>query len=118
MHPGVLSCDPDASVTDPARIMATNHVHSLAVVAPDQDWLIVTDLDLVKAGIQRGEQTARTIARRPMLTVEPAQPLLEAAQLMLSHNTSHALVVEPRTNRPVGVISTLDLAGVLAWGEA
>jgi hypothetical protein len=26
-------------------------------------------------------------------------------------------VVEPRTGRPVGVVSTLDIAGILGWGR-
>jgi hypothetical protein len=32
-------------------------------------------------------------------------------------HTSHAVVVEPRTDRPVGVLSTLDIAGILGWGR-
>ena len=35
---------------------------------------------------------------------------------MLEHGTSHAVVVEPRTGRPIGVLSTLDIAGILGWG--
>jgi hypothetical protein len=28
-----------------------------------------------------------------------------------------AVVVEPHTDRPVGVLSTLDVAGILGWGR-
>ena len=35
---------------------------------------------------------------------------------MLEQGTSHAVVVEPGTGRPVGVLSTLDIAGILGWG--
>ncbi len=52
-----------------------------------------------------------------MLTVEPRMPLREAAQLMLRHGLAHVVVVDPQTQRPVGILSTLDLAGVLGWGE-
>ena len=27
MHPGILSCEPDASLTEVAKMMATHHVH-------------------------------------------------------------------------------------------
>jgi CBS domain-containing protein len=44
-------------------------------------------------------------------------PLREAAQLMLRHGVGHLVVIHPETLRPIGVLSTLDIAGVLAWGE-
>jgi CBS domain-containing protein len=125
VHPGILSCDPDAPLTDVARTMATHHVHSVAVIGVSHEepecgvWAIISDLDLLEAGIRGGgERTARQIASRPLISVEPAMPLREAAELMLSHRTTHVVVVEPGTQRPVGVLSTLDVAGVLAWGEA
>jgi CBS domain-containing protein len=45
-------------------------------------------------------------------------PLREAGELMLKHGVSHLIVVDPTTQRPTGVLSTLDIAGILAWGEA
>jgi hypothetical protein len=36
---------------------------------------------------------------------------------MLTHSSSHVVAVDPETRRPVGILSTLDIAGVLAWGE-
>jgi len=44
-------------------------------------------------------------------------PLREAAREMLAHGVSHVVVADPVAKRPVGVLSTLDVAGVLAWGE-
>jgi hypothetical protein len=37
---------------------------------------------------------------------------------MLTHGTPHLLVIDPGKQRPIGILSTLDIAGVLAWGEA
>ena len=31
MHPGILSCDPDATLTEVARMMSTHHVHCIVV---------------------------------------------------------------------------------------
>ena len=124
MHPGILSCEPDASLTEVAKMMATHHVHCVAVVGVSQEepecfvWGIVSDLDLVKAGIGEQEQTARTLASQPVVVVDPSMPLRDAARHMLDHGVSHAVVTDPLAHRPVGVLSTLDVAGVLAWGEA
>jgi hypothetical protein len=37
---------------------------------------------------------------------------------MLAERASHLVVVEPESERPVGILSTLDVAGILGWGEA
>jgi CBS domain-containing protein len=125
MHPGILSCEPDATLTDVATIMANHHVHCVAVIGISHEqpecfvWGIVSDLDLVRAGLANGsEVSARELATEPVVVVEPAMPLREAVREMLAHRASHAIVVDPAAKRPVGVLSTLDVAGVLAWGEA
>jgi CBS domain-containing protein len=125
MHPGILACEPDASLTEVAQTMVMHHVHCLAVVGISHEeprcgvWSVISDLDLVRAGIHAGEaQSAGTIAQQPLVTVEPSLPLREAGELMLRHTVSHLVVVEPGTQRPIGVLSTADIAGVLAWGEA
>lgn len=124
MHPGLVSCEPDASAAEVAQLMATHHVHCIAVVGISHDkpecfvWGIISDLDLVEAGIRdEGELTARDLAGQRIVTVEPSLPLREACQVMLTHNASHLVVTDPDAGRPIGILSTLDVAGVLAWGE-
>ncbi len=124
MHPGILSCDPDLPVTEIARLMATHHVHCLAVVGVSHEqpecgvWGIISDLDLLRAAIGDREATARSLATEPVLSVDARTWLTDAARLMLKHGTSHLVVVEPDSERPIGILSTLDVAGLLAWGEA
>jgi CBS domain-containing protein len=125
MHPGVIACDPEATATELARVMSGQQVHCLVVMGVARGrageslvWGMITDLDLIGAGLSGGaEQTAQTIARHPTVTVEPSTPLREAAQLMRSQGLSHVLVVDPRGQRPVGILSSLDVAGVMAWAE-
>ena len=50
----------------------------------------------------------------PVVTVEPDEPLGRAAQLMSEHEITHLVVVDPELTRPIGVLSTLDMARVLA----
>ncbi len=125
MHPGIMTCDPDAALTQVARMMASNHVHCIAVMGISHEhgeslvWGIISDLDVVRAGIDdSADQTAASIATSPIISVGPATPLREAAELMLANGTPHVLVIDPAKQRPVGMLSTLDVAGVLAWGEA
>ncbi|HUA47551.1 MAG TPA: CBS domain-containing protein [Solirubrobacteraceae bacterium] len=125
MHPGILSCEPDVSVTEVARVMATHHVHCVAVVGISHGkpecfvWGIISDLDLLAAGIrEETETTARDLAAQPVITVRPSMPLREAGEAMVRNGVSHLVVIDGETGRPIGILSTLDVAGVLAWGEA
>lgn len=122
MHPGVFMCHPQATLTEIARIMATNHIHCVVVAGessgPDLVWGMISDLDLVRTGLEDPEQTAAMILERPILNVAPDTPLREAAELMCVHGISHVMVAEPARRRPVGILSTLDVADVMAWGEA
>lgn len=124
MHPGLLTYDRNTPLTDLARMMATKHVHCIAVTDERERngafiCGIVSDLDLVQAGLRGGaEPTAGEIAHPSPVTVESTLALREAAGMMVAQDIAHLIVVEPRTHRPVGVLSTLDVAGILAWGQA
>jgi CBS domain-containing protein len=124
MHPGVLSCAPETPLRDVARILARRHIHCL-VVAGDRErggsatWGVVSGLDLVGAAAgDLDELTAGEIAATEPVKVKLDDPLARAAQLMVEHQVQHLVVVAADDAPPVGVLSTLDIAGVVAWGEA
>ena len=56
------------------------------------------------------DATASRLAATDPLTSSPADTLQHAAQLMAEHQTAHAVVVDPVTGEPVGILSTLDVA--------
>jgi CBS domain-containing protein len=125
MHPGVVSCPPDFPASVVARTMAENHIHAVVVEGVRRDavygeqlvWGVVSDMDLVRAARAGAEGlTAADIAATEPVTVETSLPLDEAARLMEEHETAHLVVVD--RGRPGGVVSSLDVAGVLAWGRA
>jgi CBS domain-containing protein len=101
MHPGILSCEADATLTDVARLMATHHVHCIAVMGISREppgeklvWGIISHLDLLRAGIRTGaDQPAGALALQPVISVEPTMPLREAGELMLSHGATHVVVI-------------------------
>ena len=125
MRTGVLSCPPDVPANTVARMMATNHIHSVVVEGVHEDaihgerlaWSVVSDMDLLRAArADFDELTAGEIAITEPVTVEPSCSLDEAVRLMAEHDTAHLIVAD--RGRPVGILSTLDIAGVLAWGRA
>ena len=75
MHPGILACEHDASLCEVAELIASHHVHCLAVIGISHEeprcgvWSVISD-------------------------------------------------IQPSTQRPIGILSTADIAGVIAWGEA
>ena len=79
-------------------------------------WAVITDQDILRSADSIAGRTASDVATGDVLLADPDEPLPDVAQRMLEHGTSHAVVVEPRTGRPVGVLSTLDIAGILGWG--
>ena len=73
----------------------------------------------MRAGIRLGpEETAGALALEPIISVGPTMSLNEAGELMLKHGVSHVVVVDPDTRQPTGILSTLDVIGVVAWGAA
>jgi CBS domain-containing protein len=117
MHDGVIVCERDEPLSRVARLMSEHRVHSVVVGGEaGRLWGIVSDLDLVAAAAVRPleEQTAGGTAVTPVVAVAPEHSLQEAAQLMTEYGVAHLVVVEQHTGRPVGVLSTLDVARTLA----
>jgi CBS domain-containing protein len=118
MHEGVLTCSRQASLAHVAELMASHRVHCVVVTDEREDagslWGIVSDLDLAAASSVRDldEQTAGATAATAALTIEPEETVQRAAQLMTEHGTTHLVVVDVE-GRPVGILSTLDIAAAL-----
>jgi CBS domain-containing protein len=124
MRAGVVTCQAETPLTDVARMMATHHIHSVVVTGawtdrrdPEMPWGVLTDLDLMRAGPAADDRTAGMSCAPEVLTVKPDDSLERARELMVEHHAAHVLVVDSDKGRPVGVLSTLDLAGIIAWGR-
>jgi CBS domain-containing protein len=116
MHPGIVACSEDLPLRGVARLMAEHRIHAVVVeLGPDEaSWAVVSDADLVAAA-EAGfvGHDAASMAGTPAVTVGTDDTLARAAQLMREYGVSHLLVLEPR-GRPVGILSTLDIARVVA----
>jgi CBS domain-containing protein len=125
MHAGAVSCPPETPLRDVARMMARYAIHAVVVYTEEADaedavglWGVVSDADLVAAAAvdDLEGRTAGGTARTPLVMIYPHESLKRAAELMKEHRVTHLLVVSPPSERPLGVISTLDLARSLAAG--
>lgn len=125
MSHGILSCPPETPLRVVARMMATFGVHAIFVFesADEQDeapqlWSVVSDLDLVAATqLDLDELTAGKTAVTPLVSVPADSWIAEAGSLMAQYGVAHLAVTDPGSRRPVGVISTLDIARAIAAGN-
>ncbi len=124
MSQGVINCAPETPLRIVARMMATFGVHAIFVLEhTDEDdeapqlFAVVSDLDLVAATpLDLDALTAGVTAVTPLVTVAADSPISEAGSLMAQYGTAHLAVTDPTSGRPVGVISTLDIARAVAAG--
>jgi CBS domain-containing protein len=122
MHRGVFTCGLYAPLTQVARTMAEEHVHCVVVWnEPSEEaetplWGVVSDLDLVGVAASEDlrDRTAGGSANTPVLMIATHEPLRRAAQMMAENEVSHLVAVDPLTTKPVGVLSTLDIARALS----
>lgn len=122
MSRGVISCPPETPLRIVARMMATFGVHAIFVFEhTDEDdeaqrlWAVVSDLDLVAATrLDLDALTAGETAITPLVSVPADSSIGEAGSLMAQHGVAHLAVTDPDSRRPIGVISTLDIARAVA----
>ena len=124
MHAGVETCPTHTPLRSVARMMAGFRIHAVVVFDEESDdsgdaelWGVVSDLDLVKAASagEIADRTAGGTAVTPIVMVDRGETLAHAVQLMSEHEITHLVVVDPKTERPVGILSTLDVARALAY---
>lgn len=118
MRVGVITCRPETSLHDVARMMTSYQVHAVVVqeVGPgSRPWGIVSALDIASAaGSDLSELSARDVATSDLVTVSSDESLTQAAKLMSQHGITHLVAVQRGTDWPCGVISAGGLAAVLA----
>jgi CBS domain-containing protein len=122
MRHGVLSCPADATLRDAARTMSLHHVHTIVVTDPADGSPagILSDSVLLGALLDfpRGDRALADVADADISAISSDEPLTVAAELMRERGIDHVLVRDAESGRPSGMLSTLDVAGILAWGEA
>jgi CBS domain-containing protein len=122
MHRGVVSCARGSTASEIAQLMISADVHSVAVLSPSPEpghppliWGIVTDLNLLRALAEgQSQATAETLAGGQVIRVRPSQTISEAAEVMVGSGAHHLVVIDPDDLQPIGMLSTTDIAPMLA----
>jgi CBS domain-containing protein len=117
MNKGLVTCSRDAGLREMGRLMASHHIHSLVVSLGDPGrWALVSDVDIAQAAIGRPEATAKDLAV-PATGIPDEATLIRAIEVMRERRTSHLIVTDVESGHPTGIISALDIAGIVGWGE-
>jgi CBS domain-containing protein len=105
---------PFHSVREAAAIMVEKNVGSVVVLDTDGRLLgIVTRTDILKHVVAKGLNPDKVkvediMVRNPIYTLADT-PLEEAARLMGSKGIGHLPVLDPKTFKPVGMLSKRDI---------
>jgi CBS domain-containing protein len=119
MHPGVIVCSPEAPVRHAAWLMSTHRIHAVIALGDDEAgglWGVVTDSDVLDAAAtdELDKLTVGAVAQTQVVTISRSDSLARARGRMHEHGVTHLLVTA--RDRPVGIVSTLDLIDAAAAG--
>ena len=125
MHPGVLTCNPDATLGQVAVLLTQHKVHALIVTDPEDRPLgVISDYDLLAGEWLSVDDeslstmrhlTAHDLMSYPVDTIDATMRTKEAVRTMIEKDVNRLLVTED--GRPVGVISTTDFVASIAKEE-
>ena len=117
--------DPNASMLDAQRLMATKRIRALPVVQEDELIGILTRTDLLSAApnvavtqgrLEVTQQVLSTPVRFIMtsspITIQDDAPITEAAQIMLKHKI-HCLPVMSSRHKLIGIITETDIFNLI-----
>ena len=115
MHEGIVTCSASAALDEVAAAMADHGIHCVVAIdegpaGEDDDhlWGVISDLDLMRGIESDLDLDAGNLAELDVATVAPDDTLDDAARTMVRRGLAHLVVV--KEGRPVGVMSTLDIA--------
>lgn len=111
MTRNVIVIDPDRTVLDASKRMASKGIGSLVVARFGRPIGLITDRDIVwkvtSAGRNPAKVRVRSVMTSPVATVSPATTLRAAARVMLDRKTRWLVVT--RLDKVEGILTASDL---------
>jgi len=107
------SVDDTTSVQEVAKKMKDRDVSSLVVVDPNGKPVgIVTERDIVTKvcinDLPTSTVVSKEIMSKPLITIKGRSSTSTAAEMMIKNDVRHLLVIDDE-NKPIGIITPLDL---------
>ncbi len=122
MHPGLITCAPNASLGQVALLLNQHQVHALIVTDLDRRIMgIISDFDLMagewlssdsESHAAMRKLTAADLMTRQVDSVEANTLLTEAVNQFIEKKVSRFLVID--NEKPVGIISLSDFVASIA----
>jgi CBS domain-containing protein len=116
MRKGVVSCAPQMTLRDAAKLMTQANVRALVVMNSDCGLTgIVSTSDLVNATLDKSflpeNVTVKDVMTPSVLTVTPDESVSVAAKLMIDRHVHRLVVVENKEENcmPIGILSMGDI---------
>ena len=114
MSKNIFGIDITASVLDVARKMAENDTGSIIVDEDGDSVGIITEHDIITKTVVRNvlpaEMTAREIMSTPIIAINPATNIIEAAEMMVKSKIRRLAVTEG--DQIVGMVTDRDIIAI------
>ncbi len=115
VHRGLVTCAPDTTAQQAARIMRRESVDSILVVHDGKMIGIMTDGDLRNKLVARGQSPdtpVRRLMTTPVLTISTDASLFRAMMIMLNERVNRLVMVQQndRGATPMGLLTDRDIA--------
>ncbi|TRW92912.1 PAS domain S-box protein [Candidatus Methylobacter oryzae] len=117
MSRSVFTQSPEANLRDTLNLMHAHHDSCVVIVEDRRPIGIVTERDIVRLYSVNPEQTdipVSAVMTSPVLTISRANPINEAAKLMLSNKLRHLIVVDD-IGQIAGLLNEHDLTHNMAF---
>ena len=107
----VITIEPEASLSKAAGIMSQKGIKGLPVVDRNENLVgIVTLMDVLKVPAEvRSEVQVKEVMSRRLIVTYPKETLFDAFDKMVKNNIGRLPVVDPQTNKLVGIITRGDI---------
>lgn len=115
-HRELVSCNPETTAQQAARIMMRESVDSILVIQDGKLVGIVTDSDLRNKIIARGlplETPVKRLMKSPVVSIHSSASLFEAMMVMLNKRVNRLAIVKDsgkKNEYPVGLLTDRDMA--------
>ena len=107
----IISIDSKAKARDAARLMVDKRIGSLIANRDGLPFGIVTERDMVEKIVATAADPSKTsvaeIMTAPLVTIDAAAPLIDAARRMVEKQVKRLVVTEH--DRIIGIVSQTDL---------
>ena len=116
---GAITLSPDQTLEDASRVFTNERISGAPVVEGGKIVGVLTRADLIE-WLPRAPHSQKALVSdamtRTLVAVHPNDTAMTAVHLMVKHRI-HRVVVTDCSDKPVGIVTSLDILDALARGD-